>query len=129
MDSDHRFDQLPHLTPVTSTITAISDQAMHLIWNRTPTEFLKEAIPRLLMMRCAPYTPQALIIIKCTGGSKSVVAQTIGCVDYGVTLIIVETLALAADQLSKILSANGLYGPLLVYQLDSIKRKDLVTKL
>ena len=56
-------------------------------------------------------------------------AQTVGCVNCGVTLIIVENLALAADQQSKIISANGLYGPVLAYQLDSIQRKDLVSKL
>ena len=102
---------------------------MHLVWNRSPTDIQKEAIPRLLMMRCAPYTPQALLLIQDAGGGKSAVAQIVGCVDCGVTLIIVETLALADDQQSKIMSANGLYGPVLAYQLDSIKRKDLVTKL
>ena len=81
------------------------------------------------MMPCAPYTPQALIIIQGTGGGKSAVVQTVGCVDCGVTLIIVETLALATDQRSKIMSANRFYGPVLAYQLDSITRKDLVTKL
>ena len=120
MDSSHRFEQSPHLTPVT-TITAISDQAMQLIWNRTPTDFQKEAIPRLLMMRCAPYTPQALLHIQGTGGGKSAVAQTVVCVDCGVTLIIVETLALAAYHRSKIISANGLYGPVLAYHLGSYK--------
>ena len=49
------------------------------------------------MMRCTPYTPQELLLIQGTGGDKSTVAQTVGCIDYGVTLIIVETLALAAD--------------------------------
>ena len=97
MNSDHCFDQLPHLIPVTSTITAILDQAMHLIWNCTPTNFQKEAIPRLLMVRCAPYNPQALLLIPGTGGGKSAISQTVGCVDCGVTLIIVEILALAAD--------------------------------
>ena len=84
----------PHITTI-DTITNISNQAMHLVWNRSPTDFQKEAIPRLLMMRCAPYTPQALLLIQGTGGGKSAVAQTVGCVDCGVTLIIVETLALA----------------------------------
>ena len=102
---------------------------MYLVWNRSPTDFQKEAIPRLLMIRCAPYIPQALLLIQDTGGGKSSVAQTVGCADCGVTLIIVETLTLAADQQSKILSANGLYGLVLVYQLDSIKKNDIVSKL
>ena len=81
------------------------------------------------MMRCAPYNPQALLLVQGTGGRKLAVAQTVGCVDFGVTLIIVETLALAADQRSKVTSTNGVYGPILAYQLDSIKKKDLVEKL
>ena len=98
---------------------------MQMIWGRTPMDFQREAIPRLLMMRCAPYTPQALLLVQGTGGGKSAVAQTVACIDCGVTLIIVETLALAADR-SKIEKSNRLYGPVLAYQLDSLKRKDLV---
>ena len=128
MDSDHHFNRSSHLTPAT-TLTAISDQAMQLVWDRTPVEFQREAIPRLLLMRCAPNTPHALLLVQGTGGGKSAVAQTVGCVDCGVTLVIVETLALAADQRSKVVSANGIYGPILAYQLDSIKQKHLVDRL
>ena len=102
---------------------------MQLVWDKTPNDFQREAIPRLLMMRCAPYNPQALLLVQGTGGGKSAVVQTVGCVDCGVTLIIVETLALAADQRSKVTSANGLYGPILAYQLDLIKKKNMVEKL
>ena len=117
----------PHITSADS-ISHISDQSMQMIWGRTPMDFQREAIPRLLMMRCAPYTPQALLLVQGTGGGKSAVAQTVACIDCGVTLIIVETLALAADR-SKIEKSNRLYGPVLAYQLDSLKRKDLVDQL
>ena len=66
----------PHLTPAT-TLAAISDQAMQLVWDRTPLEFQREAIPRLLLMRCAPHTPHALLLVQETGGGKSAVAQTV----------------------------------------------------
>ena len=49
-------------------------------------------------MRRASHTPQALLIVQGTGGDKSSIAQAVGYVDYGVTVVIVETLALAADQ-------------------------------
>ena len=125
MDSHNPSNSLsPHLTPA-ATISAISDQAMQLVWNRAPIKLQREAIPRLLMIRCASYNPQVLLLVKGTGGGKSSVAQTAGCVICGVTLSIVETLALAADQRSKVTSANGLYGPILAYQLDSIKKKEL----
>ena len=52
-----------------------------------------------------------------------------GCVDCGVTLIIEETLALAADQRSNVGRARNLHGPVLAYQLDSVKRPHLVQKL
>lgn len=102
---------------------------MQLVWGKTPIGFQREAIPRLLAMRCAPYNPQALLLVQGTSGGKSAVAQTFGIVDGGVTLIIVETLSLAADQRSKIVSANGIYGPVLAYQLDSVKQKHLVQQL
>lgn len=128
MNDNNDYGRIPHLTQA-STLSAISDHAMKSIWDRTPIDFQREAIPRLLMMRCVPYNPQALLLVQGTGGGKSAVAQTVGCVDCGVTVIIVETLALAADQRSKMSSANGIYGPILAYQLDSIKKKELVEKL
>ena len=80
-------------------------------------------------MRCDPHTPQALLLVQGTGDGKSAVAQTLGCIDCGVTLVIVETLALAAHQRSKVMSANGIYGPILPYQLDSVKQKHSVDRL
>ena len=70
---------------------------MQLVWGKTPIGFQRDAIPRLLAMKCAPYNPQALLIVQGTGGGKSAVAQTFGIVDGGVTLIIVEILSLDAD--------------------------------
>ena len=102
---------------------------MQSMWNKTPVDFQREAIPRLLSMRRVLYNPRALLLVQGTGGGKSAVAQTGGIVDGGVTLIIMETLALAADQRSKIVSANGIYGPVLAYQLDSVKQSHLVKKL
>ena len=42
--------------------------------------------------------------------------------DCGVTIIIEEKLALAADQKSKVGKARSTYGPVLAYQLDAIKK-------
>ena len=81
------------------------------------------------MMRCAPYNSQLLLLVQGTSGGKLAIAQTVGCVDCGVTLNIIKTLALAADQRFKVTSVNGIYGPVLAYQLDLIKKKDLVEKL
>ena len=81
------------------------------------------------MMQYPPHRPEALLLVQGTGGGKSAVAQTVGCVDCGVVIIIEETLALTADQKSKVGQASNTYGPVLAYQLDSIKRTNLIDKL
>lgn len=64
-----------------------------------------------------------------TGGEKSAVAQTVGVVNGGVTLIIENTLALGADQARKIQSATPTGGPVGSFQLDTIKSKAEKEKL
>merc|ERR1740124_733250 len=120
---DHCMSLLP------STLSDIANHDMREIWNRTPNEFQQESIPHLLMMRCAPNVPQALLLVQGIGGGKSAVAQTVGVVDCGVTLVIEETLALAVDQRSKVKDASNAYGPVLEFQLDSIKKTSLIEKL
>ena len=99
------------------------------IWDRTQTYFHREDIPQLLMMCCVPNHPQAPLFVQGTGVGKSVVAQTVGIFDCGVTLIIKETLELVIDQQSKVTSTSNAYGPVLVYKLDSMKKENLITKL
>ena len=99
---------------------AISQQAMISVWNRTPRDFQAEAIPRLLMMRCVPNTPSAMLLVQGTGGGKSAVPQTVGTVTCGVTLVIENTLSLSADQHSKIKNAIPGHGPIKVLHLNSI---------
>ena len=112
-----------------SHLSDISTQAMQAIWDRTPQNFQKEAIPRLLMMRCLPHRPEALLLVQGTGGGKSAVAQMVGCVECGATMIIEATLGLAADHRSKVKRAWNVYGPILSYQLDLIKKPHLIKKL
>ena len=108
---------------------AITQQAMQLIWNRTPRDFQNEAIPRLLMMRCIPNTPSAMLLVQGTGGGKSAVPQTVGAVTRGITLIIENTLSLSADQHAKIKNANTTHGPVKAFHLDSIRTKRNQDKL
>ena len=118
-----------HMLPLPSTLYDIADHAMRKIWNCTPYDFQRETIPRLLMMRCTPNIPQALLLIQGTGSGKSAVVQTVGVVDCGVTLVVEELLAVATDQKSKVRSASNAYSPVLAYQLDSLKNPLLVNKL
>ena len=62
-------------------------------------------------------------------GGKSAVTQTVRCVNCGVTVVIKPTFALSAYQRSKVVRAHDTYGPVLAYQLDSIKTPLLVNKL
>ena len=105
---------------------------MQVTWNRTPRDFQNEAIPRLLMMRCIPNTPSAMLLVQGTGGGKSAVPQTVGAVTRGVTLIIENTLSLSADQHAKIKEANTAHGPVKAFHLDSIRtirNQDKLSKL
>ena len=54
------------------------------------------------MIRYVPNQPKTLLLIQGTCSRKHAVAQTVGVVDYGVTLVIAETLALAVNQQSKV---------------------------
>lgn len=58
-------------------------------------------MPRLLMMRCSPHRSEVLLSVQGTGGGKLAVAQTVGCVEYGITVIIKATLTLAANHVQK----------------------------
>ena len=80
-------------------------------------------------MRGSLHRPEALLLVKGIGGGKLAVAQMVRCVEYGVTVIIEATLALAVDQRSKVARARNTYGPVLAYQLDSIKKPHLIKKL
>lgn len=66
-------------------LSDISTHAMNKIWDRTPRNFQQIAIPWLLMMKCPPNCPQAMVLVQGTGGGKLAIAQTVGCVDCGVT--------------------------------------------
>jgi len=70
-----------------------------------------------------------VLLVQGTGSGKSAVAQTVGCVNFGVTVVIEPTLDLSSDQRSKVARARNTYGPVLAYQLDSIKNPLLIKKL
>ena len=72
---------------------------------------------------------KVMFLVQGNGGGKYAVAQTVGCVKFGVTLIIEATLVLAADQRSKVVQVRNTFGPVLDYQLDSIKKPHLITNL
>ena len=108
---------------------AIAEQAMLATWNCTSRDFQREAIPRLLMTRCVPNVPSAMLLVQGTGGGKSAVPQTVGAVTRGVTLIIESTLSLSFDQNSKINSANTANGLVKAFHLDSIRTKRNQDKL
>ena len=112
-----------------SPYLAIAEQGMISTWNCTPPNFQKEVIPRLLMMRCVPNTPSAMLLVQGTGGGKSAVPQTVGTVTCGIILIIKNTLSLCVDQYLKIKSANKAHGPIKAFHINSIQSKTNQDKL
>lgn len=104
-------------------ISAISHQAMTDICDRALYDFQREAITCLLMMMCKPYHPEVTLRVQGSSGGKLAFAQTVCYIDYGITIMIKETLTLAADQKSKVDKAQNTYGPVLAYQLDSMKTR------
>ena len=80
-------------------------------------------------MHCLSGTPSSMLLIQGTSSGKSAVLQTVGVVMCRVTLIIENTLSLAANQQSKYSSATQNHGPILSYQIDSILDKKDVTNL
>ena len=94
---------------------------MTVMWNRYPNEFQRVAISRILMMGCQAYGATAVLLVQSTGGGKSMVPMTVGNVTCGVILIIENTQALSADQVSKYTGVNRAFGPVEAFQLDIIK--------
>ena len=104
-----------------SPYIAIAEHAMMPTCNISPRDFQKETTPRLLMMRCAPNIPSAMLLVQGAGGGKSVVPQTVGSVICGVALIIENTLSRSADQHSKIKNVKTSHGRVKAFHLDSIR--------
>ena len=101
----------------------IVDQAMTVMWNRSPKEFQRLAISQILMMGCKAYGSTAMLLVQSTGGGKSMVPMTAGSVTCGVIFIIENTQALSADQVSKYADVNREFGPVEAFQLDIIKNQ------
>ena len=66
-------------------------------------------------MRCTPNVPQALLFVQGTSSGKFPIAQTIGVINFGVTLVIEELIAVSTNQKMKVKSASNAYDPVLVY--------------
>ena len=71
-----------------STFHPMSVHSMQEVWNRAPIDSQREAMPRMLTMWCVPNAPKALSLVQGTRSGESAVAQTVGIVDCGVTLVI-----------------------------------------
>ena len=97
--------------------------AMREIYGYTPHPFQLKTISRIIRMKYNATEPdrqvQPTLLVQGTGGGKSSVYQTIGCIQSGVHLIIQNTLSLSSDQLLK---AQQIPIPnVYTIQLDSLK--------
>lgn len=109
------------MSDIPSSLAHISTHVMQEICHCIPPDFQIEAILRSLMMWCVPNHRHVLLLVQGTEMETSAVTQTVGIVVCDVTLVIEETLALAADQKWKYYAASKKLGPVLAYQFVSIK--------
>ena len=100
-----------------------AEHAMVSTRNLLSHDFQKEATSRLLMMRCVPNIPSAMLIVQGGGGGKSDVSQTVGSATWCATLIIENTFSLSAGQHSKIKNTTTSHGPSKAFHLDSTRLK------
>jgi superfamily II DNA helicase RecQ len=99
---------------------------MRDLFNIQPNHFQQRIIPHILMMMKGTISAQLMILVQSTGGGKSAVPQTCGCTKAGVTIVLENTLALGADQCSKL---DQLQSPnIITYQLDHMKPRAEQTK-
>ena len=82
----------------------ISSSTMLRVYGTRPKGFQSVLIPHILKMIAGAIPSSPILMVQPTGSGKSAVPATVAVVDGGVTIVIENTLALAADQCSKIVS-------------------------
>ena len=95
--------------------------AMEKVWSRKPRDFQAIVTKHILKMGKEDNKVAPTLLVRGTGGGKSLVMQTIGVVKGGITLIIENTLSLSSDQMSKIQQVSKDYGNVIPLHLDAIK--------
>ena len=80
------------------------------------------------MMRSAKKT-EVMLLVRGTGNEKSDVVQIVECICCSITIVVEETLTLAVDQCSKITQSKYIHGHFLTFQLNSVKKIDIINKL
>ena len=94
---------------------------MRDLFNIQPNHFQQRIIPHILMMMKGTIPGQPILLVQSTGSGKSAVPQTCCCMKAGVTIVLENTLALGADQCSKL---DQLQSPnIITYQLDHMKSR------
>ena len=84
----NQYMQLRYPYLDTVSFSNISEDAIQLVWNRTLTNFQREVILRLLMMRSAPNKPEVKVLVQGTGTEKSTVVQIVGCILNKLSLLL-----------------------------------------
>ena len=107
----------------------VDTASMSNMWDKEPRRFHLQAISTLLEMHYLSSNPPSMLLIQGTDSSKLTVLQTVGVVTCGMTLIIKNTLLLAADQQSKYGCAIKNHSPIMAYQMDSLSDKNDVTNM
>ena len=105
----------------------VSVDVMNLIlqqfFGNIPNAFQQQIIPNILMMMKGRIQSQPILLVQSTGGGKSAVPQACGSTVPGVTIVIENTLALCADQVSKFDKVEAEGSHIFTIQLDHFKSR------
>ena len=88
----------------------IENETIKMVWNEVPKEFQTEVIKWIIRKKKEDISPTSVFLVRCTIGVKSLVIQTTGVTNDGVTKIIENTLSLSGDQAGKICDASKRFG-------------------
>ena len=109
----------------------ISSSTMLRVYGTRPKGFQSVLIPHILKMIAGAIPSSPILMVQPTGSGKSAVPATVAVVDGGVTIVIENTLALAADQCSKIVSnaMDTSSQSIRPYHLDMIKNDNEIDEI
>ena len=95
---------MPGYTYSIASLSRVVRNACLSFWGKHPHQWQEQAVSTWLdqIVPVGDTYPTVNLLCRATGGGKSLTFQTFGAVTGGVVLVIVPSLSLAADQVSKI---------------------------
>ena len=91
---------------------------------KVPREMQTNVIKITISKQREGISSKPVLLVKATGGGKSLVIQTIGVINAGVVIVIENTSSLSADKAEKIRNASKSCGNISSIHLDQVKKEE-----